>query len=180
MSTRVGWDVSTFGRPDSVQAGQDRILELIATGAPLENVLSNLARLTESQAGGICSILLLDQEETPREGAGRHFPRVSSSIPNGIPFGPDARGFNMAACRDEPVVVADFLKDPRWEDYRELVSRYGLRGCGSITKVGADIGYLSSAVILWAVVAPTTDLGEGALAGHYGGAAASVALGVGA
>jgi len=131
MSTRVGWDVSTFGRPDSVQAGQDRILELIATGAPLENVLSNLARLTESQAGGICSILLLDQEETPREGAGRHFPRVSSSIPNGIPFGPDARGFNMAACRDEPVVVADFLKDPRWEDYRELVSRYGLRACWS-------------------------------------------------
>jgi Protein of unknown function (DUF992) len=51
---------------------------------------------------------------------------------------------------------------------------------GSITKFGADIGYLSSAVILWAVVAPTTDLGEGALAGHYGGATASVALGVGA
>ncbi len=51
---------------------------------------------------------------------------------------------------------------------------------GSITKFGADIGYLSSAVMLWAVVAPTTDLGEGALAGHYGGATASVALGVGA
>lgn len=51
---------------------------------------------------------------------------------------------------------------------------------GSIAKFGADIGYLSSAVMLWAVVAPTTDLGEGALAGHYGGATASVALGVGA
>ncbi len=33
--------------------------------------------------------------------------------------------------------------------------------------------------MLWAVVAPTTDLGEGALAGHYGGGTASVALGVG-
>ncbi|MGZ6205068.1 MAG: DUF992 domain-containing protein [Candidatus Binataceae bacterium] len=51
---------------------------------------------------------------------------------------------------------------------------------GSITKFGADIGYLKSAVILWAVVAPTTNLGEGALAGHYGGATASVSLGVGA
>jgi hypothetical protein len=51
---------------------------------------------------------------------------------------------------------------------------------GSITKFGADIGYLSSAVMLWAVVAPTTNLGEGALAGNYGGATASVALGVGA
>jgi hypothetical protein len=39
---------------------------------------------------------------------------------------------------------------------------------GSITKFGADIGYLQSAVIVWAVLAPTTNLGQGALAGHYG------------
>ena len=50
---------------------------------------------------------------------------------------------------------------------------------GTISKFGADIGYLQSAVILWAVAAPTTDLGPGALAGNYGGAQASVALGVG-
>jgi hypothetical protein len=51
---------------------------------------------------------------------------------------------------------------------------------GSVTKFGADIGYMESAVILWAVLAPTNNLGEGALAGHYVGATASVALGVGA
>lgn len=50
---------------------------------------------------------------------------------------------------------------------------------GSISKFGADIGYLQSAVILWAVAAPTTDLGPGALAGDYAGAQASLALGVG-
>ncbi len=51
---------------------------------------------------------------------------------------------------------------------------------GSITKFGADIGYRKSGVILWAVLAPTTNLGQGALAGHYGGATANAALGVGA
>jgi len=51
---------------------------------------------------------------------------------------------------------------------------------GSITKFGADIGYLQSGVILWAVLAPTTNLGQGALSGHYGGATASAAAGVGA
>ncbi len=50
---------------------------------------------------------------------------------------------------------------------------------GSITKFGADIGYLQSGVILWAVVAPSSDLGQGALEGHYGGATVSAALGVG-
>ena len=45
---------------------------------------------------------------------------------------------------------------------------------GTVSKFGADIGYLKSAVILWAVAAPTTELGPGALAGDYGGAQASV------
>jgi Protein of unknown function (DUF992) len=51
---------------------------------------------------------------------------------------------------------------------------------GEITKFGADIGYLQSAVILWAVVAPSRTEGKGALAGHYAGATASAAVGVGA
>ena len=51
---------------------------------------------------------------------------------------------------------------------------------GSINKFGADIGYLSSAVMIWAVVAPTNNLGQGALSGHYAGATASAAVGVGA
>ncbi len=61
----------------------------------------------------------------------------------------------------------------REKDYTEYYS-------GSITKFGADVGYLSSAVMLWAVVAPTSNLNPGALEGHYGGATASAALGVGA
>ena len=50
---------------------------------------------------------------------------------------------------------------------------------GEITKFGADIGYLQSGVILWAVLAPSTTIGQGALAGHYAGATASATLGVG-
>jgi hypothetical protein len=51
---------------------------------------------------------------------------------------------------------------------------------GSFSKFGADIGYLKSAVIVWAVAATTNDLKPGALAGDYGGATASVSLGAGA
>jgi hypothetical protein len=51
---------------------------------------------------------------------------------------------------------------------------------GYINKYGADIGYVRSAVILWAVLAPQKNLGRGALAGHYGGATAAVTAGVGA
>jgi hypothetical protein len=50
---------------------------------------------------------------------------------------------------------------------------------GSISKFGADIGYVRSAVIMWGVFAPSTTLGKGALAGHYAGPTAGVTLGVG-
>src|SRR5579875_1713575 len=51
---------------------------------------------------------------------------------------------------------------------------------GSISKFGVDIGYTGSAVLLWAVVTPTTNLGAGSLAGNYAGATASATAGIGA
>jgi Protein of unknown function (DUF992) len=54
------------------------------------------------------------------------------------------------------------------------------RYTGNISKFGVDIGYQSSAVILWTVVAPHTGMRAGALEGSYGGAQASAAVGIGA
>lgn len=51
---------------------------------------------------------------------------------------------------------------------------------GEINKFGADIGYVNSAVVLWAVFAPSNTIGKGALAGHYAGATAGATVGVGA
>ena len=42
-----------------------------------------------------------------------------------------------------------------------------------------DIGYLKSGVLVWAVLAPSTDLRPGALSGDYGGLTAGASAGVG-
>ena len=54
------------------------------------------------------------------------------------------------------------------------------RYSGTIARYGIDIGYSENGVMVWAVVAPTKDLVPGALAGEYGGASGSAALGIGA
>jgi hypothetical protein len=59
---------------------------------------------------------------------------------------------------------------------KEHVERY----IGHISKFGVDVGYQQSAVLVWTVFAPTTDLHRGVLAGHYGGVTAGAAVGVGA
>jgi hypothetical protein len=51
---------------------------------------------------------------------------------------------------------------------------------GEINKFGADIGYLASGVMLWAVFAPANMTTASALSGHYAGATASATLGIGA
>ena len=51
---------------------------------------------------------------------------------------------------------------------------------GDISKFGVDMGYLQSGVIVWAVLAPTTDLGAGALSGGYVGVTAGASAGAGA
>jgi hypothetical protein len=51
---------------------------------------------------------------------------------------------------------------------------------GSISKVGVDIGYTKGGVLVWDVIAPSSDLKPGALEGGYGGVSASATVGLGA
>ncbi len=50
---------------------------------------------------------------------------------------------------------------------------------GSMSKFGVDIGYTDHGVIVWDVVAPTSDTRPGALEGGYAGATASATVGAG-
>jgi hypothetical protein len=50
---------------------------------------------------------------------------------------------------------------------------------GRMTEAGVDIGYHGNAQMVWAVFAPTSHVGPGALAGQYGGATAGGAVGLG-
>jgi hypothetical protein len=56
---------------------------------------------------------------------------------------------------------------------------YAERYTGHVNKFGVDIGYTSSAVILWDVFAPNTGPERGALSGEYVGVQASAAAGPG-
>lgn len=50
----------------------------------------------------------------------------------------------------------------------------------TINRIGAQIGFSQNVALAWAVFAASSKVGQGALAGGYGGASAGVAIGVGA
>jgi hypothetical protein len=50
---------------------------------------------------------------------------------------------------------------------------------GEISKFGVDVGYQHSGVMIWAVLAPTSDMKPGSLTGKYAGGTAGASVGVG-
>ena len=124
---------------------QGRVLEMIATSAPLTDILERLTRLIESQLDGIKgSILLLDDDgQHLRHGAGPNLPAAYVQAIDGVQIGPHVGSCGTAAYRREPVIVADIQADPLWAGYQELAGLHGLRSCWSapiLTHEGTVLG----------------------------------------
>jgi diguanylate cyclase (GGDEF)-like protein/PAS domain S-box-containing protein len=141
----IGRDVTARKHEDVLRDGQAQILEMIATNAPLGNVLDRLARLIESQLIGICcSILLLDDDGLHlRHGGAPSLPAAYTKAIDGVPIGPNIGSCGSAAYRRETVVVADVMTDPLWRNYRDLAAAHGLRSCWAtpvLSHQGAVLG----------------------------------------
>src|SRR5919199_3498897 len=132
-------------RAESLVNGQTRVLEMIATGASLSDVLDSLTRMIEEHSSGmLCSILLLDRNGINlRHGAAPSLPETYNSAIDGVAIGPNAGSCGTAAYLGKLIIVADIASDPLWIDYRELALSHELRACWStpiLSKNGSVLG----------------------------------------
>ena len=146
----VSRDITERRHADRLRDAQAEILEMIATGAPLETVLDRLVQLVESQLTGILgSILLLDQDGIHlRRGAARSLAEVYTKAIDGIAIGPNVGSCGSAAYRREAIVVADIMQSPLWQDYRDLAAAHGYRSCWS-TPIMSHQGQVLGAFALY-------------------------------
>ncbi len=112
---------------------QTAVLELIAAGTPLAEVLTCVVvALEDLIEGSRCSILLLDAATaTLRHGAAPSLPAAYSARIDGLPVGPQQGSCGAAAYLGTPVIAADILLDARWRRYRDVAAPYGMRSCWS-------------------------------------------------
>ena len=127
----TGIDIDDRKRAESLLAAEKRILEMVAKGDSLTEILDNLCRLVEEPAKGVlASILLLDGDRL-RHGGAPSLPKAYTDAINGAVIGPSAGSCGTAAYRGEPVIVEDIATDPLWADYRDLALPHSLRACWS-------------------------------------------------
>ncbi len=130
-------------RPEDAQElldGQVEVLELIASAAPLPDVLTRiLTSLEQLMPGARCSVLLLDREAgTLHHSAAPRLPGPYVGAIDGMAIGDGAGSCGTAAALNAPVIATDVRTDPRWTDYRHLADAAGLRSCWSTPIEGRD------------------------------------------
>ncbi|HEY9672856.1 MAG TPA: PAS domain S-box protein [Waterburya sp.] len=118
---------------EAVLAEQNHILELIAKGTQLQDVLSTIAQLIERQMPQCwCSFHLLDKNGlTLRHAAAPSLPDAYNQVIDGITIGPYAASCGTAAYWGEAIIVEDINNHPLWTDFQDLALSYGLRACWS-------------------------------------------------
>ena len=113
---------------------QRRVLERIASGAPLEEILETLVRLIEEQAGDMrCAVLLADAgQQRLRFVAAPNIPDdYKLGIEPYLRIAPEMGSCGTAAFLRQPVYTRDTATDPLWENCGQIAVRNGLRAIWS-------------------------------------------------
>jgi signal transduction histidine kinase len=117
----------------SLFEGQWQILQNVAQGAPLSEVLEAIVRLIEAQGHEmLCSILLFDPDNrTLRHGAAPSLPTEYIDAIDGSEIGPTAGSCGAVAYTRQPIIVEDTSTHPNWLPWRDLAQKHRLRSCWS-------------------------------------------------
>ena len=121
-------------RSSRVLEEERRVLELIAKGASLQEVLDALTAAIERMAPEcVCTVLLLDEERLHLlAGSGGSLPPQYMQAVNGLPIGPAVGACGTAAFHNRTTIVEDIANDPRFAGARDFVLSFGVRACWSV------------------------------------------------
>src|SRR5881227_123094 len=128
-------DISERKRSEALLAGEKRLLEMIATGVGLKEILNTLCLIIEEQRDGtLASVLLLNADGVHLDvAAGPNLPKEWTRQMELMPIGPCAGSCGTAAYRGSAVIVSDIATDPLWEvpEHRAAALSHGLRSSWS-------------------------------------------------
>lgn len=145
-------DVDDRKRAEALLADEKRLLEMVARGQPLPEILQSLCLLVEGSEGGCyCSVVLVDGTGTHLEhGAAPSLPPSFIGSIIGRPVNVDSGPCAMAASLNQQVIAADLRSETRWTEWQwsAMAMAYGLMACWS-TPIASNSGRVLGAFALY-------------------------------
>lgn len=134
----IAEDVTDTRVRELVMSGEKKVLEMIAVGVALPDILQNIAENFEKySSGSLCSVLLLSEDgKRVHHGAGPSLPKEFINGIDGQDIGPRAGSCGTAAYLKKQVIVTDIENDPLWKKYKDIALPHGLRACWSTPIIG--------------------------------------------
>lgn len=118
-------DITERKRSEAIQLGQNKILNMVATGVALPEILAEIARFVERQSDlGLCSILR--HKEDGARIAECIAPNLPQSFVGGVGETLQA-SFGTSAYLAGQVTAVDLENDPLWSPIKEPALKHGLR-----------------------------------------------------
>jgi len=122
-------------RAEALLTGEKRLLEMIATGVALKEILNCLCLIVEEYRGGtLASVLLLRPDSIHLDSvAGPSLPEEWRQQMENLPIGPCAGSCGTAAYLGSAVIASDISTDPLWDvpEHRAAALSHGLRASWS-------------------------------------------------
>jgi formate hydrogenlyase transcriptional activator len=126
-------DIEDRKRAEALLAEEKRIVEMIASGARLADILDSLCDTIDAQASNIISVVMLMDVDGTRLWpiAGPRLPKAWIEAITPLKIGPDIGSCGSAAFLKQRVIVSDIATDPLWAGWRDVALGYGLRAAWS-------------------------------------------------
>ena len=133
-------DISEEKRHRTLQTGERHLLEGLARGDPLADLLDLMVRaLQDAFPGMLCSVLLLDEQRRHLYlGAAPDLPAEYNAAVDGLTIGVGVGSCGTAAATGAIVIASDIASDPNWVEWRELAARHRLAACWSLPIKAGD------------------------------------------
>ena len=126
-------DITAQWKSEQRNHTQSTMLEMVAKGAPLSDILHAIVHAIEAEApSSVCNILLLDEDgKHLRNAASPSLPPFYNEAIDGIEIGEGVCSSGTAAFRGERVIVEDISTHDYWRPFVRLAKRAGLAACWS-------------------------------------------------
>ena len=135
------YDITERKQTEVMVDSQRQALQLLAEGAPLDDVLGFLVGVVECQSreGLLAAFSTLNEAGTLfQRGVGASLPDAFNAALEGVPVSSPTGLCATAVRRREAVSVPDFNADKEWQSFGEFVAPYGLRSGWSVPIISSS------------------------------------------
>jgi diguanylate cyclase (GGDEF)-like protein/PAS domain S-box-containing protein len=146
-------DVTATHRATALLDAQKRVMEMIATGRSLPEILTAIVDLLAELGPGTAASIMLKERgyQRLRFGASHGLPEDYARAVDALPVDTVTGPCSMAAAHGRSVVVENLATDSRWPEASAALRAFGLSACTSVPVLATDRAVLGTFAIYFPI-----------------------------